>query len=84
MYLKARKNTLRFYYHYHKAESKRQGRNVLTVHWGGKCHPVNDILCLTACETHTQKHQPRCVLRGWATEVNFKKVKGSIVAVIHK
>lgn len=62
----------RFFYHYNKPESKRQGCNVLTLHWKGKCHLVNDIVCYAPTETHKQKRQPHCVVRGWAAEVEFR------------
>jgi hypothetical protein len=61
----------RFWFHYNKPESKKQGRTVLTLHWKGKCHLVNSITCSAPCETHAQRRQPRCVIRGWATEVEL-------------
>ena len=61
----------RFWFHYNKPESRKQGRNVLTVHWKNACHPVNSITCGTPIETHDQKQQPRCVMRGWAKSVKF-------------
>jgi hypothetical protein len=65
------KNQRRFFYHYNKPLSRVEGRNVLTVHWKGSCHAVNDIECWVPAETHTQKDQPRCIIRGWATAVQF-------------
>ena len=82
MFLKRRKNTRRFFYHYNKPESTAQGRNVLTVHWQNKCHHVHDILCFVPTETHTQKQQPRCVVRGWASHVGFAQSRGTRVAMI--
>ena len=64
------KNQRRFFYHYNKPLSRVAGCNVLTVHWEGKCHLVNNITCYAPTETHHQKNQPRCVIRGWATSVD--------------
>lgn len=59
----------RFWFHYNKPESKKQGRTVLTVHWKGSCIQVNSIKCHALTETHERKRQPHCVVRGWAHEV---------------
>ena len=71
MSIRKRSGQHRFFFHYNKPESKRQGVNVLTLHWKGKCHLVNDIVCYAPTETHKQKRQPHCVVRGWAAEVEF-------------
>ena len=83
--LNKRSGQRRFFYHYNKPESKRQGCNVLTLHWKGKCHLVNDIVCHLPTETHKQKRQPHCVVRGWATEVIhlYLKRDSGHTAVIH-
>lgn len=70
--MKKKKGQRRFFFHYNKPESGKKGRNVLTLHWKGKCHLVNKIICYAPTETHDQKNQPRCVVRGWAAEVNFR------------
>jgi hypothetical protein len=70
--LPKRSGQRRFFYHYNKPESMAQGCNVLTLHWKGECHLVNDIVCYTPTETHKQKRQPHCVVRGWAAEVEFR------------
>jgi hypothetical protein len=62
----------RFFFHYHKAASRAAGRNVLTIHWQNACHSVNEIKCDPSIETHTQKRQPHCILRGFATNVIFE------------
>lgn len=61
----------RFFFHYNKAESKRQGRNVLTVHWEKTCHLVNHIVVEAKVESYAQKRQPHCILRGFARKVEF-------------
>lgn len=76
----------RFWFHYHHAASRAQGRNVLTVHWQGKCHPVHHILCAARLETHHKPTQPRCILRGFARSVEVfpgvGKWRGGTVARI--
>lgn len=62
----------RFFYHYHKAASRAAKRNVLTIHWQGACHMVNDIECEPSTQTHTQVRQPHCIIRGFATNVIFE------------
>lgn len=61
----------RFFYHYNKPESHKQGRNVMTLHWEDTCHMVQKVICTAGTETHNQKRQPRCIIRGWATKVYF-------------
>ena len=48
----------RFWYHYNKPESKKQGRNVITVHWKDTCYPVNKVICNVPTESHDQKLSP--------------------------
>lgn len=67
-----------FFFHYNKPESRRQGRNVLTVHAKGVCHLVNHIKCDVPIETHARKTQPFCVIKGRATCVDIVKNKAYI------
>ena len=74
----------RFFYHYNKPESVRQNCNVLTLHWRDTCYLVNDIEVQAHTETHSQKHQPRCIMRGWARGVVISKTdKGLTKAVVY-
>jgi len=73
----------RFFFHYNKPESKAQGRNVLTLHWDKRCHLVNDIACYVPTETHTQKAQPHCIVRGWCHSVEMMERDGKTIAVIY-
>ena len=69
----------RFFYHYNKPVSNKEGRNVLTLHYKVKCHLVNRIICEVPTESHDQKAQPRCVIRGWANSVDiYDSMKGRI------
>jgi len=72
----------RFWFHYHKQESSRQSRNVLTIHWKNKCNMVNSIICEPPTETHNRKEQPRCILRGWANTIEFIEKDGETLGVI--
>jgi mannose-6-phosphate isomerase-like protein (cupin superfamily) len=53
----------RFFYHYFKQ------KGMMTVHFRGKCHTVQNVTCVVPCQTHHQKRQPRLVMRGWAERV---------------
>ncbi len=53
-----------FWFHYNKPESRKQHRNVLTIHYSGACHLVHDIDCRVPISTRHRKDQPRCVLAG--------------------
>ena len=53
-----------FWLHYNKPASASEGRNVLTVHYAGKCELVTDVVCGVLIQTRHRKQQPRCVLAG--------------------
>ncbi len=57
----------RFFYHYYKRHKR------MSVHWKGKCHVVDDVVCNVPCETKWNKTQPNLVMRGWAKD--FKIVE---------
>lgn len=81
-----RKGTKRFFYHYYKAESQKQGRNVMTLHFDGVCHMIHNIVLFTPLESHAQKRQPRCIMRGFTSEVKFttnKKTNEITAIVLH-
>lgn len=67
----ARKKKLRFWFHFNKPASRREGRNVLTLHWRGTCHRVHAIRCIAPTETHDRATQPTCIVRGWADDVSI-------------
>tara|TARA_Y100000310_G_C20687095_1_gene819741 strand:- start:1234 stop:1527 length:294 start_codon:yes stop_codon:yes gene_type:complete len=62
----------RFYYHYNKIVSKKEGRSFLTLHYNNKCLLVNKIICNVSTETHNRKQQPHCIVRGWSRSVSIK------------
>lgn len=57
-------NRRAFWYHYNKPESRRQKRNVLTLHCKGQCLLVYDIDCRVPTKTRHRKTQPHCGLAG--------------------
>jgi len=60
----------RFFYHYNKPLAHKQGRNVITIHWEGSCRIVNKIKTIGLdVESHEQKRQPRCIMRGFANSL---------------
>lgn len=73
----------RFFYHYNKPEAKKQGRNVMTVHWEGACHMVNHVkIKVPYLESHAQKRQPHCIMRGLATSITFDTKDNETTAYI--
>ena len=72
----------RFFFHYNKPESRKQGRNVLTVHWQNSCIPVNNIKVNVPTESHKQKQQPNCVIRGFAESVEIIEENNEKTAII--
>jgi|LauGreDrversion2_6_1035139.scaffolds.fasta_scaffold122493_1 dihydroneopterin aldolase len=63
----------RWFMHYNKPESRRKGHAVMTLHYKDVCHLVRNVVVNTPCESHERTNQPRCVIRGWATDVVINK-----------
>lgn len=53
-----------FFFHYNKPASRSAGKNILTIHYRGVCHLVEQIECSVPIKTRNRKSQPRCVLAG--------------------
>lgn len=53
-----------FYFHYNKPKSKAAGHNILSIHYRGACHTVENIECKVPISTKSRKTQPHCVLVG--------------------
>jgi len=62
----------RFFFHYRRQTKK------MTLHWGGACHPVDDIVCNVDCETKWNNKMPVLVLQGWANNVEIINGKATI------
>tara|TARA_R100000808_G_scaffold142_2_gene1031 strand:+ start:3198 stop:3449 length:252 start_codon:yes stop_codon:yes gene_type:complete len=76
-----KKKKLRFYFHYNKPASRREGRPVLTFHYRGTCHRTHSISCMVPTETHERPSQPQVVVRGWANHVYLDDTDGEAVHV---
>jgi hypothetical protein len=62
----------RFFFHFRKQTGE------LTLHWNKQCVSVKNIECNVPLETKWNNQQPRVVLRGFATEVEFLDDKAII------
>lgn len=62
---------MKFFFHYHKAMSKKYGRNKLSIHYQNKCCLVSRIVCKVPISTKNNKQQPRCVLTGKANNIKI-------------
>ena len=76
------KKPKRFFYHYNKAASRSAGCNVLTLHWENKCHMINHIVLHVGSESHTQKRQPHCVIRGWAKSFDIIHTNAGVIGTL--
>lgn len=56
-----------FFIHYNKPASLAAGKNILTIHYRGICHQVEDFVCSAVIRPRSRKTQPRCVLAGKGT-----------------
>lgn len=73
----------RFWLHYNKPQSTKQGLPVWSVHFGNRCHMAHKIICGVNTETYTRRTQPCGVLRGHCIDIEFHtELTGKITAVI--
>jgi len=68
----------RFFYHYNKHLKK------MSIHWKNSCTPVDELICLAPAETKTYETQPKYVLQGWTSNIEFVEVAGKLIATVHK
>lgn len=64
----------RFFFHYHKAESKKRGQAMLTLHYDGACHLIDGRDFRVECPVESKvnmKRQPNLVIQGWCSEVEI-------------
>jgi hypothetical protein len=50
----------------------------MSIHFRNKCSIVDNVVCLTACETKWRKTQPRLVMQGFCKEVKIENGIGII------
>lgn len=74
----------RFFFHYNKPESKRQGKVIWSVHWNKTCYLVHHIRCYTYTESKINKRQPYAVIRGMGTVLILVGKGRESIAVITK
>ena len=53
-----------FWYHYHKQNSIKAGKPILTLHYEGICHTIENIVCNVPTFGFIRKEQPRFVVKG--------------------
>ena len=70
---------LRFFVHYNKPETLRQGKVVISVHHNKICHMVDNVVCSVPTEGKINKTQPYFVMQGFAKEVEIKNKIAYIV-----
>jgi len=56
----------------------------MSIHWKNSCTPVDELICLAPAETKTYETQPKYVLQGWTSNIEFVEVAGKLTATVHK
>lgn len=72
----------RFYFHYNKPASASAGKIQMSVHFKDTCYVVDHVICKVSCDSHHQKRQPHCVMRGFANNVTVEQVNNMTYATI--
>lgn len=65
------KKTFRFFFHYNKPATQKEGKPMVTLHYKKQCHiiPADKFIVLASCEGKANKKQPRFVMQGMANRV---------------
>ncbi len=71
-----------FWFHYNKLASKAQGIPVISFHYQGKCHLVNNIKCNAKTEGRISKRQPYFVMAGKCISCLFIEKDGFITVIV--
>lgn len=58
-----------FWFHYNKPQSQKHKQVIWTVHFGGKCLLVNDIICQVPVSSRSRTRQPFAVMAGRCRDV---------------
>ena len=58
-----------FYFHYNKPASQKAGKPQITVHAGGACLIVDNVVCNVPVAGRLRKDQPRFVMAGKAASI---------------
>lgn len=62
-----------FFFHYNKPASRAAGKPQVTIHYGGKCHIVDDFRCNVPTWGHIRKSQPYFVVKGKCRRLAVEK-----------
>lgn len=54
----------RFFFHYNKPASQSSGTPKISVHYRGKCHIVERLICKVPLSSQSRSRQPRLVMAG--------------------
>lgn len=73
---------MRFWFHYNRPQSRKEGRNVLTLHFKGACHLVHDMDIRVPTRVRHRSKQPHCVLTGEAEEISIQTIGHDRMAFI--
>ena len=60
-----------FWFHYHKARSKKYGKPQLTIHYKGKCLIADNIECAVPIYGFIRKEQPIFALKGLCANIDI-------------
>lgn len=61
-----------FFFHYNKPASKQQGIPVISLHYRGACHLVNNLVCEVPTKGKINKRQPFFVMTGKAENIQIE------------
>lgn len=61
-----------FWFHYNKPASKKAGKPQITLHYGGKCHIVDNIAISKETYGHIRKTQPHFVMKGKCEKIEIE------------
>ena len=61
-----------FFYHYNKPASRAAKKPVISVHFKGTCHLVDNIICNVPTKGRIRKSQPYFVVCGKAKEITIE------------
>lgn len=65
-------NKKAFWFHYNKPASRMLGKTQITVHYDGKCHIVDNVICNVPTKGRHRKTQPYWVMCGKTSEFILK------------
>lgn len=68
----------KFFYHYNKPMSQKEGVPIISLHCLGACHMVRSIKLMVPTQSRIRKTQPHLVIVGEAGSVEFDE-DGAIV-----